>query len=152
MLAVEDLAAAADAVAIIEPQGSALVHWNSIDGREWTSGDAERPAYIYSDERVDIVDVLAGTLTDKSLVLRTPGGRVDDVTMTFENAPTWQTGGRYLVFLDLAETPAEAGVESFWSILWMDRGLFRSDVGGAWRNDAARLVIEDAARFVSGQP
>lgn len=142
-LTVGDLVAAADLVAVIEPQGAPMVHWNSRDGAEWTNADEKTPAYIYSDERMKIVNVVIGSLRESSLVLRTPGGSVGPVSMAFDSAPSWKTGGRYLAFLELAQTPSQTGIEPFWSTLWMDRGIFDRDGLGTWRNERAGLVVND---------
>lgn len=143
-ISADELAANADAIVIVRPTGEGNVHWNSSDGRAWSSTDRNRPAYIYDDQDVTVERTLSGSVSPGLLRIRKLGGTVDGFQMVFENDPSWNSGDTYLVFLREYETPTQTGTERYWTILWMDRGVFAKGIDGAWTNANAGLTIQAA--------
>lgn len=143
-LTVSELIDAADVVAVVQPTGDAREGWNSADGREWSSDDPSRPAYIYRDETVTVERVLLGSFEERQFTLRQVGGQADGVRMLFENAPELQPEGTYLVFLREYDTPTETGAERFWTVLWQDRGVFERSGQAVWTNPRSGVVLRES--------
>lgn len=141
---VDQLAAASDAVVVLHSTGHADVHWNSSDGRAWSSDDRTHPAYIYSDEDVVVDRVLRGSMEPGKLSLRKLGGTADGVRMVFDDDPHLATDTEYLVFLTNYPTPTESGSEARWTIQWMSLGVFTHVDGKTWVNEPARLVTNES--------
>jgi hypothetical protein len=127
---------------VLRATGESNVHWNSHDGRAWASSDRARPAYIYSDETVVVEQVISGDVNTGRMILRKLGGTADGVWMHFENDPALSPGMPYLVFLRYYDTPTQTGSERFWTVTWMDRGVFASD-GAAWYNSDADMWLSE---------
>lgn len=144
VITVEELSGAADAVVELTATGDSTVRWNSSDGREWTSADQTRPAYIYTDQRVRITRVIQGTVHTGETIVRKMGGVADGVNMVFEHDPELRPGQSYLVFLREYDTPTQVGTERYWTILWMDRGVFSPAGPGVWANTAAGLEVTES--------
>ncbi len=145
-ITIEDLEEAADAIVILTATGKKNTHWNSANGRVWTSDDDRHPAYIYRDEQVNVIRVLRGSITPGSVGLRQYGGVADGVKMIFGEDRVLEPGRQYLAFLDIDQTPTELGVESRWTIVRMGDGLFdRLEGVGYWVNDHAKLAVSDEA-------
>jgi hypothetical protein len=89
-------------------------------------------------ERVVFGEIAMGPLT-----VRKMGGIADGFRMMFENDPTFVPGEPYLVFLREYDTPTKSGTERFWTITWMDRGVFASDGLDTWLNASAELRLSE---------
>lgn len=138
---IADLAARADAVAIVEPASLEDVHWNSAKNHDWGDGTAAKPSVILTDRLVNVRRVLRGQLGDQTW-LRSPGGTVGDVTWHFEDEVDLRPGTRYLVFLKWVETPTEEGSEKALIIVGQQNGTFEASAAG-WRRQSTGQTVSE---------
>lgn len=139
-----DLAAAAEAIAIVAPTGKSDVHWNSRDNAEWTgTGVSSRHPYIYRDDEVKVVRSLKGASPQPTMTIRGIGGTIGDVTMQMDGQPEWQVGQRYVVFLRQEKTPTKEGSEVAWTVVWMANGVFADAGSGLWRQPGGPMSLTD---------
>lgn len=139
---IEDLVAAADVVAIVQPTGEKEVHWNNSDNTEWKSETSARGAYIYRDDELRVLRVVRGQLDEEAITVRGIGGTVEDVHMHFDEQPEWHRDTRYLVFLSREETPTREGTEQMWTIVWIGHGAFEATSALEWTNHNGVQVAE----------
>ena len=69
----------------------------------------------------EVLSVASGALTDDRLELEIPGGFVGDTVEVFEGAPTFFSGGLYVVLL-------QRKANGTWGLLQLDLGVLRIDV------------------------
>lgn len=140
-----DIAARADAVAIVEFSGTKRVFWNSSDNKEWEPAIASgKQAWIYRDDEFQVVKVLRGSVPTSSLTIRGVGGTVADVTLKLEGQVEWVAGKSYLVFLRQDETPFREGSERAWTVVWTGHGALEARDGGRWSNVLGTLSLVES--------
>lgn len=128
------------AIAVVEPTGHFIDHWNNAENAEW--GELGVDSYIYRDSAVRLVRALRGNLPS-TITVRGLGGTVADVSLEFEAGATeWVAGDQYLVFLEVGEFPTREGSEPFWTPVRLGQGVFERTESG-WRDSIQFLEIAD---------
>lgn len=135
------LARLADAIAIVEPTGKVVEHWNSADNRRW--GDIGKDAFIYRDTEVQVRQVVFGIVPSQTIVIRGLGGTADNVRLDFEaGGGDLQPDLQYLVFLAHRDFPTKDGMEPSWSAVRLGQGIF-SRGPGKWSEPIQGLTVND---------
>jgi hypothetical protein len=138
---VDEMAAMADALAVIHVTGAPTERWNAADGKRW--GEPGRDSWIYRDISVQVVEVYAGAIPSQ-MVLRDVGGSSDGVELVVESAGALETGRTYLALLAQIEFPMRGGgVEQAWAPVRFAQGLFVRK-GDQWVDPVQGLVITDS--------
>ncbi len=136
------LARRADAIALVEPTGKSVEHWNSADNKRW--GDIGSDSFIYRDVEVRVVKVVFGKVPGDTITIRGLGGTADAVRVEFEaGGGDFEPGGQYLVFLAYADFPMKEGTDPSWTAVRLSQGVFARE-NGRWLEPILGLTIEDA--------
>ncbi len=138
-----DLAARADAVAIIAPMKDVNVHWNSADNKAWADDGMGVKSHILRDQTVRVVTKVFGPLIEDQFLLRGFGGTVGDVTLVYEEEPELAEGHVYIAFLRRGDLRFREGSEESWVLLAQGHGLFAATDDDKWSNLVGLTIDQD---------
>ena len=131
----------AETIAIVEPTGQDIVHWNSDDNSPWTSELPGR-AMIYNDQEVKVIQLIRGNVP-RMIKIRNIGGIVGNTEYELEGLEALEPGTQYLVFLRSFDTPTSDGFERAVSFVGQNQGIFLASDAGFVSNVGLRIAAAD---------
>lgn len=105
-------------------QNSTVVVGEVLDSESYWNADA---TFILTDVRIQISEVVKGSVAGNEVVVTLLGGTVGDLSVVIPGGAQLQTGGSYVLFLGPGNLPGARGVQT---VLDHSQGIFRVAVVG----------------------
>ncbi|MGH2966863.1 MAG: hypothetical protein ACRDMH_15970 [Solirubrobacterales bacterium] len=114
--------------------------WNSSNNLPWKA-DAGAPnqSFIYSTTRLAVLRVIRGEYAAPEIDVKSIGGDVGEVRMTFAESAALKPGQEYMLMLRRVTIPTREGAEEAWMPIALGQGTFVGELGG-FRNSAGEFA------------
>ncbi len=139
---VSSLDGMADIVAVVEPIGPGVEHWNNAANTPWIAPSGTGVlAMVVTDQQVVVIRAIRGTAESEVLSVRVAGGTVGDTDVHVEDEPAFAAGQDYLVFLERVQAPTQEGFDDVISPVAQGQGVFAAMPGGLLVNSAGETTV-----------
>ncbi|HET8570996.1 MAG TPA: hypothetical protein VFN14_03835 [Candidatus Limnocylindria bacterium] len=138
---IDELAARATIVALVQPTDDGTTHWNNDRNTEWwPSPDSGKAALIVRDNHAKVMKSYRGSASELSF--RTVGGVAGGVEMVFDDGPHLSESQQYIVFLEAVDWPTEDGVDQVLAPVAEGQGIFALNGAGDYENTSGLVIHE----------